>query len=43
MDEVGCNNSQINDGHVGGTRYVVGKTKEPTRPLSTKKINTSLA
>jgi hypothetical protein len=28
MDELGCNTSQINDGHVGGTRYVVGKTKE---------------
>jgi hypothetical protein len=36
MDEVGCNTSQLHDGHVGGTRYVVGKTKEP-RQLSTKK------
>jgi hypothetical protein len=37
MDEVGYNTSQINEGHVGrGTRYVVGKTKEP-RQLSTKK------
>jgi hypothetical protein len=36
MDEVGANTSQINDGHVGGTRYVVGKDKE-ARQLSTKK------
>jgi hypothetical protein len=36
MDEVGCNTSQLNDGHVGGTRFVVGKSCE-ARQLSTKK------
>jgi hypothetical protein len=36
MDEVGCNTSQLHDGHVGGTRFVVGKTSE-ARQLSTKK------
>jgi hypothetical protein len=36
MDEVGANTSQLKDGHIGGTRYVVGKSKE-ARQLATKR------
>jgi hypothetical protein len=36
MDEVDCNTRQLNNGHVGGTRYVIGKNKE-ARLIAIKK------
>lgn len=36
LDEVGCNTSQLKDGHVGGQHFVVGK-KQEARKLATKK------
>jgi hypothetical protein len=36
LDEVGCNTSQIKDGHVGGRKYVVGKNNE-ARVLGSKR------